>query len=141
MVRSDRCRYRLGSNVSLVSDRPLDLALRSRAQLQDDEDHGNSPAEDARFLQHFPEGDACLDAFLDGELPTDEHHGVDDDRKCTQCHEYLPVREGTGSVFLSLKGHSEPITRVAFSPDGQRLATGSGDQTVKVWEISSTEKK
>ena len=38
MIRSDRCRYRLGSNVSLVSDRPLDLAPRSGPELEQDEE-------------------------------------------------------------------------------------------------------
>jgi WD40 repeat protein len=37
----------------------------------------------------------------------------------------------------SLKGHSAPIWCVAFSPDGQRIVTGSWDQTAKVWEAAS----
>ena len=36
-----------------------------------------------------------------------------------------------------LRGHQGWLTSVAFSPEGQRVATGSEDQTVKVWDVSS----
>src|SRR5713226_5703762 len=40
----------------------------------------------------------------------------------------------------TLKGHSSWVTAVAFSADGQRLASGSWDQTVKFWDVPSGEK-
>jgi WD40 repeat protein len=30
--------------------------------------------------------------------------------------------------------HSQPITSVAFSPDGTKIVSGSWDQTIKVWD-------
>ena len=36
-----------------------------------------------------------------------------------------------------LKGHTRSVARVTFSPDGLRIATASGDMTVKVWDAAS----
>jgi len=32
------------------------------------------------------------------------------------------------------RGHSEPILVVAWSPAGTRIASGSSDKTVQVWQ-------
>ncbi len=38
-----------------------------------------------------------------------------------------------------LKGHTSRVYSVAFSSDGQRLASASGDGTVRVWNVASGE--
>ena len=38
--------------------------------------------------------------------------------------------------LLTLAGHKGHVNCVVFSPDGRRLATGSWDKTVKVWNVS-----
>jgi len=43
----------------------------------------------------------------------------------------------THARALALRGHSDVIKSVAFSPDGQRIVTGSNDQTAKVWDAAS----
>src|SRR5438067_985510 len=40
-------------------------------------------------------------------------------------------------VTATLKGHKEMTYGIAFSPDGKYLATGSFDQTVKLWETAT----
>ena len=36
-----------------------------------------------------------------------------------------------------LTGHANYVLRVAFSPDGKALATGSVDSTIKLWEVTT----
>ncbi|CAO3635096.1 unnamed protein product [Cunninghamella echinulata] len=37
----------------------------------------------------------------------------------------------------TLTGHTEAILSVSFSPDGSQLATGSGDTTVRIWDLNT----
>eukprot|EP01112_Ceratiomyxa_fruticulosa_P011665 TRINITY_DN3187_c0_g1_i1.p1 TRINITY_DN3187_c0_g1~~TRINITY_DN3187_c0_g1_i1.p1 ORF type:complete len:479 (+),score=89.51 TRINITY_DN3187_c0_g1_i1:121-1557(+) len=48
-----------------------------------------------------------------------------------------PVTRCTGD----LPGHSEAVLSVAFSPNGEILASGSGDTTVRIWDIETSTPK
>lgn len=37
----------------------------------------------------------------------------------------------------SLEGHTEAVLSVQFSPDAKQLASGSGDTTVRFWDINT----
>ena len=40
----------------------------------------------------------------------------------------------TGRETLALKGHAETVFGVAISPSAMRIASASGDRTVKLWD-------
>ena len=47
----------------------------------------------------------------------------------------------TGNKRASLHGHRGGISSLAFSPDGKTLASGSGDRTVRVWDLASGQER
>jgi tetratricopeptide (TPR) repeat protein len=43
----------------------------------------------------------------------------------------------SGKQLFALKGHAIGVTSVAFSPDGQRLASKSYDESVRIWDTAT----
>jgi WD40 repeat protein len=41
----------------------------------------------------------------------------------------------TGKEQVTLKGHTEAVWSVAYSPDGKALASGSG--TINLWDVAT----
>ncbi len=47
------------------------------------------------------------------------------------------VYDVQGHLLYSLDGHDRVVSAVAFAPDGLSLATGSADESIKIWDASS----
>jgi WD40 repeat protein/serine/threonine protein kinase len=41
--------------------------------------------------------------------------------------------------ITTLKGHSFYVTSIVYSPDGKLLASGSGDSTIRIWDVATGE--
>ncbi len=45
----------------------------------------------------------------------------------------------TGACKAVLHGHADVVQSLSYSTDGKRLASGSGDKTVRVWDLAGGE--
>jgi tetratricopeptide (TPR) repeat protein len=43
----------------------------------------------------------------------------------------------TGKLLSTLEGHTGPVYSVAISPDNTKIVSGSGDNTIRVWDLQS----
>ncbi len=53
--------------------------------------------------------------------------------------ETLEAKRLVAESVRTLNGHTRAVLSVAFSPYGQRLATGSDDRTAKIWDASTSQ--
>ena len=43
----------------------------------------------------------------------------------------------SGECLQTMEGHSSSVLSVSFSPDSSKIASGSDDKTVKLWDVTS----
>ena len=54
---------------------------------------------------------------------------------------FLPNSFAQYIRYSTLEGHRNSVISVAFSPDGSTLASGSGDDTIRLWNAVTGEHK
>ena len=50
---------------------------------------------------------------------------------------FLPIRVATAQLKATLEGHTDNVWSVAFSPNGNMLASASWDQSVRLWNVNT----
>ena len=55
------------------------------------------------------------------------------------CDKHITGNKDKVVCLKTFEGHSESVNSVAYSPDGTKIISGSGDKTIKIWDANTGE--
>ncbi len=84
------------------------------------------------LLEHDPGEDLATIPLLLGSQP--QRHSA---KPIVQSPRPVVLDRQNWQCIQTLKGHSSMVHAIAISPDGQFLASGSNDKTIKLWQLST----
>lgn len=90
---------------------------------------GGAPAEFHVVVQR---GTLCLAFSPDGALLAAESDDFEGNFEGT----VVIWQVADGKRLGVLRGHAQPVTCAAFSPDGKRMATGGNDKQARLWDVA-----
>ena len=94
------------------------------------------------MLNAQPDEVTCVAFSPDGKTLASGSYYCDDPDSLTMAHGTLHNAiklwdVASSKLTATLKGHTDPITSVAFNHDGGTLASGSWDKTIKFWDVAT----
>ena len=118
-----------------------DEALASAKQARNEKDRADVKADEARrnlYVSHMNLAQAAWqDARVGRVLDLLKQHEPQPGAEDLRGFEWHYWNRLGHSYQMSLEGHGNGVTSVAFSADGKRLASASLDGTAKVWDATS----